>query len=115
MQTVSVNLPLPPSVNHLYRNVPGKGRVKTDRYKTWITAAGWEMKGRRLPRLTGPYVLTMLCERKKGRRRDLSNLVKAIEDFLVTHRVIEDDSLCQKITLEWSSAVKGCRVFVDAA
>lgn len=112
-QVVLIDLPLPPSVNQLYRNAPGRGRVKTDRYKTWINAAGWELKSQRPRRLSGSYALTMLCERKDKRRRDLGNLIKAVEDLLVTHHVVEDDSRCEKIALEWSPVIKGCRVFVE--
>lgn len=34
-----IDLPLPPSVNALYRNVPGRGRVKTALYKRWHAVA----------------------------------------------------------------------------
>jgi Holliday junction resolvase RusA-like endonuclease len=40
----------------------------------------------------------------------LANLIKAAEDLLVTHDVIEDDSLCQEIHMAWSRSVTGCRV-----
>jgi Holliday junction resolvase RusA-like endonuclease len=33
--TFHVKLPLPPSANKLFFNVPGKGRVKTRAYKNW--------------------------------------------------------------------------------
>ncbi len=33
--TTTVNLPYPPVLNNLYANVPGKGRVKSERYRAW--------------------------------------------------------------------------------
>lgn len=39
-QKMELRLPhLPPSTNHLYLNVPGRGRVKTRAYEDWIFQA----------------------------------------------------------------------------
>jgi Holliday junction resolvase RusA-like endonuclease len=32
-------IPTPPTANNLYRNVPGKGRVKTEAYRCWQEGA----------------------------------------------------------------------------
>lgn len=113
MTTVSLNLPFPPSTNALFFNRAGKGRVKSDRYRTWATAAGWDLKSQKPSKIAGPYELHLILERKSG-RRDLGNLEKAISDLLVEHQIIEDDSLAERIILEWG-AVKGCRVIVREA
>ena len=34
-RTLSFDLPLPPSVNGCFANVPGKGRVRTAQYRAW--------------------------------------------------------------------------------
>ena len=47
MTEVVINLPFPVSVNALYRNVRGRGRVMTERHKTWRQAAGWELEQQR--------------------------------------------------------------------
>jgi Holliday junction resolvase RusA-like endonuclease len=107
---VIIDLPTPPSVNALYRNVPGHGRVKTERYRTWAAAAGWEIARQRPGKVRGRYAIRLTVERTDNRRRDLANLIKAAEDLLVTHDVIEDDSLCQEIHMAWSRSVTGCRV-----
>jgi hypothetical protein len=39
-QWLVFEIPRPPSANHLYANVPGKGRVKTAAYKDWQMVAG---------------------------------------------------------------------------
>lgn len=91
---------MPPSTNGLFANVAGKGRVRSKRYREWANAAGWDMNGKGT--IPGPYSLSLILSRKKRRKgQDLSNLVKAIEDLMVTHKIVEDDSLAERITLEW--------------
>jgi crossover junction endodeoxyribonuclease RusA len=104
-ECIGIHLPmLPPSVNSLYRNVPGRGRVKTDKYKDWLLEAGLivntQLKSNE--RIEGPYGLRLRAYRPDKRRRDLSNLLKATEDLLVALGVVEDDSLCQSIEAEWA-------------
>lgn len=94
---------LVPSVNALYRNVTGKGRVKTKRYKEWAMAAGWDVSQQtRGNAVKGPYELSLTISRAKARANsDLSNRVKGVEDLLVDHGVIEDDKFCQRLVLEY--------------
>jgi hypothetical protein len=56
---------MPPSVNTIYANVPGKGRVKSARYKTWLKAAGWDIAAQRLhnQRWSTPCYVTVLYRR----------------------------------------------------
>jgi crossover junction endodeoxyribonuclease RusA len=112
------HLPLPPSVNALYRNVRGKGRVKTKHYRTWLKAAGWEIiaqKGR-MAKIMGPVQVTIYAVKpKRGRRRDLDNLTKALLDLMVAHEIIEDDSNVQSIYSEWvSHDLEGVSITVEA-
>ena len=110
---IAINLPFPVSLNAIYRNVPGRGRVKTERYRTWLQAAGWDIKQQKPERIKGPYQITMLVQRKDKRKRDLSNLIKGVSDLLVTHQIIEDDSLEQRVVMEWSADIEGCRVVLE--
>lgn len=112
---IELRLPLPPSVNGLYANVPGKGRVKSARYRTWLNAAGWCLKEGRPKKVKGEYVLWLWCERPDERKRDLFNLVKAVEDLLVEHGVVEDDSQCIAGHLYWSGTGRECTVKVEPA
>lgn len=97
-------LPIPPSVNGLYANVPGKGRIKSDRYKVWKNAAGWDVKaqiGSR--RVAGPVNLTIcICESEA--RGDLDNRCKATIDLLVDLNIIDGDDkrVVRRIVLEWT-------------
>jgi len=112
---ISLVLPYPPSVNQLYRNVAGRGRVKTDRYKTWLRAAGNELlatpPGDRAP-IIGPYILNVLAGRPDKRRRDLDNLLKATSDLLVKHGLIDGDHLAVSVTVAWSEQVDPGRALV---
>ena len=114
-----ITLPLPPSVNALYRNRKkdgkGRGRIKTERYNTWLNAAGWELNQQKPPKVKGNYILWLYCERPDKRRRDLGNLLKAMEDLLTDLGVIEDDSLAVEIHLYWRGVGRSCRVRVESA
>lgn len=112
---ITISLPLPPSVNNLFFNVAGRGRVKTDAYKVWQEVAGWTlMASRPGPGIRGPVSLDIICQRKDKRRRDLSNLIKATEDLLVLHGMIEDDSKVCDLRIRWGQ-VEGCVVTIEAA
>lgn len=90
----------PISTNALFANVAGRGRVRTKRYKDWAAAAGWDCNGK--GSISGPFELRLVLSRRKRRKgQDLSNLVKCVEDLLVAHGIVEDDSLNEKITLAW--------------
>lgn len=81
---------LPPSVNAMYRNVPGKGRVKTKQYHDWYISAGWELHQQALNRIkTEKYGLIISIKKRKN--ADITNYIKPIEDLLVAHAITPDD------------------------
>lgn len=112
--STTVNLPFPPALNNLYANVPGRGRVKAERYVKWANAAGWDLKAARPEPVSGPVSVSILLGRPDKRKRDLDGLAKAPLDLLVKHGVISDDSMVQSLTLTWAK-VSGCVVTVEAA
>jgi len=118
MSNVTVfTLPFPPSVNNLFVNIPGRGRVKTQRYRTWRNAAGWDIRAAKPGKFEGPVEISVVYQRPDSRRRDLDNLFKAIADALVEFEIIEDDSKIERITLEWGES-RGATVTIiprDAA
>ena len=114
---IALSLPIPPSVNAMYRNVPKIGRVKTSVGKEWARQAGWmarkqlgPVKERLIP--SGDVKLTILIERKK-RHTDLDNTLKGILDLLTQMWVYTDDSQVAHIDIKWGS-VEGCLVKVEA-
>ena len=98
----------PPSTNNLYANVPGRGRVKSGRYKTWRSAAGWDVKAHKFETFSCKVVLDLTVERPRV-RSDVSNRIKAVEDLLVEMKVLADDSLVEEVRCRWGN-VKGCRI-----
>lgn len=83
---------IPPSTNGLYRNVNGRGRVKTERYKVWLQAVSHDMKKYHNHKWTEPVYLTIAIGKLRG-NADVSNCIKAVEDLLVTYGVIPGDSI----------------------
>lgn len=108
-----IDLPLPPSVNGLYVNVPGRGRVRSKTYRAWAKAAGWELVLQRPKPVAGRYSMTVRVGRRSdGRRSDVENRLKALSDLLATHGVIGDDSLAERIDVGWADDVAEGRVRV---
>lgn len=112
---IELRLPLPPSVNALYANVPGRGRIKSERYRVWLNAAGWELAAQKPRRVSGDYQLWIWAEKPDRRRRDLGNLEKPISDLLVAHGVVSDDSQCSEIHIYWQGSGRECLVKIDPA
>lgn len=101
----------PPSLNNIYVNIPKIGRVKSSRYKTWRSAAGWDIKaaiGPSFETYTCPVVLDLTVEKPRN-RSDISNRIKAVEDLLTEMGVIADDSLVMEVRARWGQ-VKGARI-----
>ncbi len=109
---VSVEIPVPPSVNDMFRNVRGKGRVKTAAYADWLGHAGWVLRSQNPSRIGGRVVLVLSVERM-SKSADIDNRVKAILDLLVTHGVIDDDRNVVGFAVAWAPAAnKLARILV---
>jgi Holliday junction resolvase RusA-like endonuclease len=98
MSMIDIVLPLPPTANNLFAN-RRKGRRVSEQYEAWRTQAGWALKQQRPPAILGRFDLSLLVP--QAMRGDISNRIKAAEDLLVTHRLIEDD--------RHAASVKICR------
>lgn len=101
----------PPSLNNIYANIPGRGRVKSGRYKVWRSAAGWDIKaaiGPSFETYSCPVLLDLTVEKPRV-RSDISNRIKAVEDLLTEMGVIADDSLVMEVRARWGQ-VKGARI-----
>jgi Holliday junction resolvase RusA-like endonuclease len=106
-----LHLPTPPSANHLFANVPGRGRVPSRECVAWKKAAGFALIAQRPIAVHGPVEIALVVE--ENARRDLSNHLKCVEDLLVTHNVIDGDrcKIVRKITMEWGE-VEGVQIVV---
>ncbi len=105
-------LPFPPSVNALYStNKRTHRRFKSKRYEAWEEGAdAWLLEQSPLPRIKGAFNAVFSFGRPDKRKRDVTNLIKAPEDLLVKHGVIEDDSLAESVLARWDKDVVGVRV-----
>jgi|SRR5690242_10252910 len=95
---MTLRLPVPPSVNSGYANIPGVGRIASKRLKAWKANAGWLVLIQKPKRVTGPYTLEITLPRKV--RGDITNRIKFSEDLLVELRVTPDDSLNEGVTIK---------------
>lgn len=88
--TTSFEVPLCPSVNAMYANVAGKGRVKTKAYKLWRANALREMLCQSVKPVLWPVSVSITLP--ESMRGDASNRIKAAEDLAVCAEIIPDDS-----------------------
>lgn len=104
---------LPPSTNNLF---PGsKRRYPSKEYTTWRTQAGWELLQQHPKAVKGRVALLFQFEEPTTKhRKDVTNLIKAPEDLLVAHGIIEadDQRFVRRVTEEWCSDVKGVRITI---
>lgn len=114
MRTVFRLTCLPPSTNNLFLNVK-HGRIRSQKYDTWLQEAQVDYLRQRPKSITGPVNITMEFQEPK-RRSDLDNRVKAPLDFLVKSKVIEadDQTIVRKLNLAWSDEVEGCRITIES-
>ena len=115
---VSFELPIPPSTNALFFNVPkaqGGGRAKTKRYQDWIALSRDALRRQKARPLFGQFIIDIECSEKS--RLDLGNHEKPITDLLVFHGVLEDDNKkhVREINLKWSGSIDGIRVTIRPA
>ncbi len=97
-------LPFPPTTNNLFANAAqGRGRFPTKSYKAWRERAAVAIRRQAAVPIPGAVMLNIQLGRPDRRRRDLSNYIKALEDALVQHGLIEDDSMVQCLSMSWGS------------
>jgi len=91
---MKMTLPIPPSVNHMYRSKRG-GVYKSKKYQQWIQEAALMIQlTRKGAKINPPYKFIMTIVGGKGWRtnRDLDNCLKPVLDLLTTMNIIEDDN-----------------------
>jgi Holliday junction resolvase RusA-like endonuclease len=113
-EPVEIFLPFPPTTNGLFKNVPHRGRARSQRYNIWIRAALNELNRQDLKRVKGRVALSIDLEDSSVTRGDADNRIKAVADILVSEGIIEGDSkkIVRRIEVAWSENTRGCRVLV---
>lgn len=116
---LTFQLPLPPSVNHLWATV-GSRRVKTKHYKSWIDLATIGLLGARPhKKLWYPVEVEIRIWKCKGfsTNRDIDNIIKPVLDVLVSEGVIDGDTLkyVRKVSAEYISipGSESCSVVIN--
>jgi Holliday junction resolvase RusA-like endonuclease len=111
-----LELPLPPSLNACYRNVAGKGRVRTGALRNWRNdAQGHFLLAKKdIEPVSGLYKLTVRIP--QAMRGDGDNRLKPIADLLVDLKLTPDDRHCQEFHVIRSPDVREhcCQIEVEA-
>lgn len=84
-------LPFPPSVNALFGQRSNQKRFKSKQYKAWLANCP-ELVLAPGGVIDYPCHIHLTFDMPDRRKRDLSNYIKAVEDYLVSQCVVEDDN-----------------------
>ncbi|SCB30445.1 RusA family crossover junction endodeoxyribonuclease [Rhizobium lusitanum] len=108
------HLPYPPSVWDLYTGW-GKTRHRSKSYEKWLSDAGWFIKPIPSKPIDVPFSLSIAL-RRQNIRQDIDNRAKACLDALQHYGVIKNDSLCERLSMQWAQDLPAeCVIIVQAA
>ncbi len=109
--SLSVTLPLPPSVNEYWKPLPnGRGLYLTKSAKQFRTDVGWLMKGK--PTFGDAELAVMIQWHMTDRRSDVDNRIKPVLDALEHAGTFDDDRQVVDIRAVKMHPVKGGRCHV---
>ena len=103
-----ITVPLPPTTNNLFINVPGRGRVKSPKYREWCEEVSSEFERLAVQTLFPVEVKITICGGKGFRSdSDIANREKGIIDAIVAAEKIPDDSwqYVQRVIIEYQHPV----------
>lgn len=120
MPDVILHLPICPPLNHLFCNLPyrrgrdgkqsGGGRARTQRYRAWVQAAGWDVAQAKAAPIAGPVKVEIAVP--MGMRGDLDGRAKAAIDLVVEHGLIEDDDRVHELLMRRAPEMQAGRMLV---
>jgi crossover junction endodeoxyribonuclease RusA len=107
MIVFSCTLPFPPSVNSLYGGGSGQKRFKSKTYKAWEVSCSILANAEGC--LAGIYSIKYTFYLPDKRKRDLTNYLKAPEDYLVSQCILLDDNheIVQRTVAQFGGIDKG--------
>lgn len=122
MSAFVLDLPMPPSVNAIWRARRGQGGGKPQfyldaKYKAWkLQCDGIYMATRPKVRLATPVKVDLHFDWHAVRKHsDLDNRQKAVLDWLQRVGILENDNQVRSLTANWGENMpNGCRVTVEA-
>lgn len=116
---------MPPSMNAIWRYKKARvlksgrhmkaGAFKSKRYVAWRRAADAEflLHHKEWQAVIGHFRATIILNEKKRRSNaDVDNRAKVVLDFLQRVGIIENDALCDGMTVEWGLAPEGVRIYL---
>jgi len=103
---VSFTLPTPPSVNELYKNLPGHGRVKAGLYDDFIRRGVAAIRRQGVATVHG-YVIAIFGVERMSMTADIDNRLKSMLDTIVKAGVIDDDRFVTSICVSWLPRANG--------
>jgi len=112
---IIIDLPWPPSTNSIWRGA-GRHVYRSKEYTAWIAQAHGEKLIQKIKKnIKGKFEAFIVLNPPDKRQRDIDNYHKAILDFAQASKMIENDRLCQKLTVVWSdlrSTIGGARLIL---
>ena len=107
-----LELPYPPSVNHIWRRVGPRTVISREgrRYRTDVCAA---LAAMRIERMDGRLAVRVTVCPPDHRRRDLDNVQKALLDALAKGGAYRDDSQIDRLEVERGPVTPGGKVLVE--
>ncbi|MBC8158178.1 MAG: RusA family crossover junction endodeoxyribonuclease [Alphaproteobacteria bacterium] len=108
---IILSIPTAPTVNSAFRNVRGKGRVRTRKYVAWAKEAGWLLKAQNVGHIAGKVNVDMEVPRIAN--ADIDNRIKPTLDLLQTMGVIDNDKNVEQITARWADGIQAMLVTVE--
>jgi Holliday junction resolvase RusA-like endonuclease len=109
----SLELPYPLSVNAMYKSIGENRRAKSKRYKDWIKEAGEMLQIQRKKYFIVRVDLDIrVCGGRKN--ADISNLIKGVEDILVSFGILQDDKkeYVRSVKIAWVENEPECIVTI---
>lgn len=103
---ITFTMPVPPSVNQMFRNVRGKGRVKTSHYEQWRGHALTSLRLQNLQPIAGRVLVLFGVERQSA-IADIDNRIKAMLDAIVAAKIIGDDNQVTAFAAAWLPPANG--------
>jgi len=112
MSAITLELPVPPSVNRLRRMDPAGNRKRLEFYRAadhFLVAHGPRPFPVRV--ITGSYEIQIQIPESLS-SIDLDNHCKALLDYLVSREFVPDDAkrYLRRLVVEWGSPSPACRI-----
>ncbi|WP_287416611.1 RusA family crossover junction endodeoxyribonuclease [Oceanithermus sp.] len=108
-----ITLPWPPSVNRYWRNINGRTLVSREGRAYRAAVLSEVLLQGAAQHYRGRLRMVIVAHPPDRRRRDLDNLVKAIQDGLEFAGVFDDDGQIDDLRVVRAERVPGGRVVVE--